>query len=109
MAREQELEFRTDYSELKLTGVLNYDIYQKMSKDDLTKFIKRDAEGLARKFVSMGWEDAVNIRSEYVVVDNYFTIKETVTAQMVYTHTTGVVCGFDFNVNSKLPNSIKTI
>ena len=86
-----KLEFRTDYSELKLTGALNYDMYRKMSKEELCDFIKRDAAELAYKFVSKEWLDAVHIRCEYVVIDSYYHVTDKVAAHLAYTHESGVI------------------
>lgn len=85
---EEEL-VKADLSELKLTGVLSYDWSKKMSKEELLEFIKRDTVELARKFVSIEWQDAVHVQSEYFVIDNTYNIRETVCANLVYTHIDG--------------------
>ena len=89
MAKEQELEFRTDFSELKITGVLDYEKYKTLAKHELGEFIKRDTESAARKFVSAEWMNNVNVIAEYVVIDSYYKVREKVLAQLVYTHEKG--------------------
>ena len=90
MAKENLLELgEPDFSELKITGVLNYDIYSKMKKEDLREFVLSHAENMARKFVSMDWQDVVHIKSEYVVIDTHYQTRGMVTASLMYTHELG--------------------
>ena len=89
MAKEQELEFRTDFSELKITGVLDYEKYKTLAKHELGAFLKRDTESAARKFVSAEWTKAVNVIAKYIVIDSYYKVHEEVTAQLVYNHEKG--------------------
>ena len=90
MEKEQELEFRTHFTELKLTGVLNYDIYKEMSKQDLNEFLRRDAQQMARKFVGIEWTGDTNVRSEYIVIDSHYKIHKKVIAALLYNHISGI-------------------
>ena len=79
-----------DFSELKITGALDYKRYSAMDKEELRQFILKDAAQYARKFVSEEWQDAVHIISIYTVIDSSYTKKELVTARLVYAHSIGV-------------------
>jgi len=79
-----------DFSELKITGALDYKRYSEMTKEELRQFILKDAAQYARKFVSEEWQDAVHIISIYTVIDSSYTQREIVTAKSVYAHTLGI-------------------
>lgn len=77
------------YSELKITGALNAEIFKGMSIPDVTEFIKKDAEEKARKFVSQEWTEQVNVVSEYVVIDCRYNVQKTISARLVFAHSVG--------------------
>lgn len=79
-----------DLTELKITGVLNYDLYKVLDQKQLTDFVVRDVTERARRFISAEWSDIVNVRCEYVVVDRYYNVVERLMAFMDYTHDSGV-------------------
>jgi len=78
-----------DLTELKITGALNYDLYNVLDKQQLSEFVRKDVNEKARRFISAEWTDIVNVRCEYVVVDRYYNVIETLTAYLNYTHGNG--------------------
>ena len=83
------MENQKDFMEMKISSALNYDMYSKMSKEELTKFILKDAHERAWKFVSPEWMDAVHIICTYTVIDSAYTHRAIVTAKLVYAHSIG--------------------
>ena len=104
MEKEQKLDFRTDFYELKITGVLDYEKYKTLAKHELGAFIKRDTESAARKFVSVEWEKEVNVKAEYIVIDSYYKVHEKVTAQLVYNHANGAYVEAVLTTDNKVLN-----
>ena len=89
MAKAEQYSKIQDQSELRITGALDYLKYSKMSKEELLSFIIKDAHEKAWKFISPEWMDAVHIISIYTVIDSAYTMKEIVTARLVYAHSIG--------------------
>lgn len=79
-----------DQSELKITGALNYEMYSKMTKEEILSFIIKDAQDKVWKFVSIDWTDSVHIISLYDVIDTSYTHRERVCAKLVYIPGSGV-------------------
>lgn len=77
------------YSEIKIQGVLNAEIFEKTPKNELAEFVKNDVEKRAEKFVSKDWTEQVNIQAEYVVIDCRYNVRKTVTARLVFAHGVG--------------------
>ena len=80
-----------DLAELKISGVLNYDLYKTCDDAQIKAFVARQVHDLALKFVSLEWEDIVNVRCEYVLIDSYYNTYGKVVACTDYTHANG--CG----------------
>lgn len=74
---------------MKISSALSYDMFSKMSKEELLKFIIKDAHERAWKFISPEWMDAVHIISTYTVIDSAYTHRAIVTAKLVYAHSIG--------------------
>ena len=79
----------TDFSHIKVTGVLNYNIYKDMKDDDLLAFVCKDVTEKCRKFVSGEWQEEVNVVADYTVIDSYYNTRGTLTAKLVYKHFDG--------------------
>lgn len=89
MAKAEQYSKIQDQSEMRITGALDYQRYKEMTKEELTKFILKDAHERAWKFVSPEWMDAVHIISTYTVIDSAYTHRAIVTAKLVYAHSIG--------------------
>ena len=85
-----KLPFRMDFSEVKLTGVLNAEIYEKMSDEAEEEFIRKDAEDRLRKFVSQKWDEDVNVSMEYIVIDYRYNEVNRLHAKTTYNHNRGI-------------------
>ena len=79
----------TDFSHLRVTGVLNYHLYKDIKDDDLLAFIAKDVAGICRKFVSDEWQEEVNVVADYTVIDSYYNKRGNLTAKLVYKHFNG--------------------
>lgn len=84
----------TDFSHLRITGVLNYDLYKDMKDEDLLAFVCKDVTEKCCKFVSDEWQEEVNVVADYTVIDSYYNKRGNLTAKLVYKHfdgTTGFI------------------
>lgn len=91
MTKEEFIkEYGLDLTELKITGVLNAELYRKMDAYALKEFIGRDVKERAQKFVHPDWTDTVNVRCGYVVINKRYEPEETINAASEYSHIYGV-------------------
>lgn len=102
MKKEEFIEYYgRDLTEMKVTGVLNADMYQKMNKDDIREFIEGDVKDIAKKFINGFWEEETNVTCEYVVIDTHYNVREKVTATMTYSHANGI-SNVEVNVKKRI-------
>lgn len=81
----------TDFSHLRVTGVLNYHLYKDIKDDDLLAFIAKDVAGICRKFVSDEWLEEVSVLAEYTILDSYYHTRGKLKARLTYKHFGGIL------------------
>lgn len=81
----------TDFSHLKVTGVLNYHKYKDMTNDDIQAFLSRDVAEMCRRFVSDEWQEEVSVLADYTILDSRYHTHGHLQARLTYKHFGGIL------------------
>ena len=83
--KKEKKEVKKGLNELKIVCVLDWETYNKMSRDEIRGFIIREINEMATTFSNPEWNGVVKVICDHTLIDSRYNLMGTMVASANYT------------------------
>lgn len=83
--KKEKKEVKKGLNELKIVCVLDWETYNKMSRDEIRGFIIREVNEMATTFSNPEWNGVVRVICNHTLIDSRYNLMGTMVASANYT------------------------